>query len=137
MANTQKKTASPASLRNLALAPSSAFRSKVIEVPEWNGAKVMLREPSGEAWVKFREIITPPEPAEGQEPQKLTMQEEFLRNKKADVVMFIDVLLDESGERVFGKDDEEIVAEVYGPVHTRLLNQALKLGMSQETAEEK
>lgn len=133
-----KQTETPsASLRTLALAASSGFRSKVIEVPEWNGAKVMLREPSGEAWVKFREIMTPTEPEEGQESQKLSIQEEYLRNKQADVVMFIDVLLDESGKRVFSEGDEETVSEIYGPVHSRLLSQAIGLGMSQEKAEAK
>ncbi len=137
MSSTKQTETSPASLRALALAASSGFRSKVIEVPEWNGAKVMLREPSGEAWVKFREIMTPTEPEEGQEPQKLSIQEEYLRNKQADVVMFIDVLLDESGNRVFGEGDEQTVSEIYGPVHSRLLSQAIGLGMSQEKAEAK
>lgn len=137
MSSTKQTETSPASLRALALAASSGFRSKVIEVPEWNGAKVMLREPSGEAWVKFREIMTPTEPEEGQEPHKLSIQEEYLRNKHADVVMFIDVLLDESGNRVFGEADEQTVSEIYGPVHSRLLSQAIGLGMSQEKAEAK
>ncbi|MEN4605993.1 phage tail assembly chaperone [Pantoea agglomerans] len=137
MPSTKKTETSPASLRALALAASSGFRSKVVEVPEWNGAKVMLREPSGEAWVKFREIMTPPESEEGQEPQKLSIQEEYLRNKQADVVMFIDVLLDESGSRVFSEADEQTVSEIYGPVHSRLLSQAIGLGISQEKAEAK
>ncbi len=137
MSSTKQTKSSPASLRDLALAASSGFRSKVIEVPEWNGAKVMLREPSGEAWVKFREIMTPPEPEEGQEPQKLSIQDEYLRNKQADVVMFIDVLLDEGGNRVFEDGDEQTVSEIYGPVHSRLLSQAIGLGMSQEKAEAK
>jgi hypothetical protein len=134
MPTSEKKQSLTNPLRALALAASSGFRSKVIEVPEWNDAKVMLREPSGEAWVKFREITMPYESGDGQEPPKLTMQEEFLRNKKADVVMFIDVLLDENGDRVFGDGDVDAVSEIYGPVHTRLLNQAFQLGMSQETA---
>ncbi|WP_293797044.1 phage tail assembly chaperone [uncultured Pantoea sp.] len=136
MSNTEKTTASPASLRALALAPSSGFRSKVITVPEWDNAKVMLREPSGEAWMRFREIMGLELPA-GVEAPTLTPQETFLRNKSADVVMLIDVLLDESGAPVFSDEDQQIVSEIYGPVHTRLLNQALKLGVSQETAEAK
>ncbi len=124
------------SLRDLALAPSSGFRSKIITVPEWNGAKVMLREPSGEAWLRFREIMAPELP-EGEEAPKLTQQQTFIRNKKADVVMFIDVLLDENGGHVFSNEDEFTVSEIYGPVHARLLSQALNLGMTQEHAEEK
>ena len=137
MSSTKQVTAPQASLRDLALAVSSGCRSKVIPVPEWNGAKVMLREPSGEAWVKFREIIAPTEPEESLEPKKLTRQEEYIRNKKADVVMFMDILLDENGERVFSDDDEQTVTAIYGPVHSRLLSQALKLGLSQDDAEAK
>ncbi|WP_448309787.1 phage tail assembly chaperone [Pantoea sp. PGP6] len=136
MSPTKKTKTSPSALRDLALAPSSGFRSKVIEVPEWDGAKVMLREPSGEAWLRFREIMTP-DLAEGEEAPKLTQQETYLRNKKADVVMFMDVLLDEDGNRVFSDQDEATVSEIYGPVHSRLLSQALNLGMSQEAAEAK
>ncbi|MDH2066888.1 phage tail assembly chaperone [Pantoea sp. GD03673] len=137
MPSLKQAQTSPASLRALALAASSGFRSKIVEVPEWNGAKVMLREPSGEAWVKFREIMMPPETEDGQEPQKLSIQDEYLRNKLADVVMFIDVLMDESGNRVFSESDEQTVSEIYGPVHSRLLSQAIGLGMSQEKAEVK
>ncbi len=133
--NKQTKT-SPSSLRDLALAPSSGFRSKIISVPEWNGANVMLREPSGEAWLRFRETMTPDLP-EGEEAPKLTQQETYLRNKRADVVMFMDVLLDEDGNRVFSDLDEATVSKIYGPVHSRLLSQALNLGMSQEAAEAK
>ncbi|MDF7657636.1 phage tail assembly chaperone [Erwiniaceae bacterium L1_54_6] len=137
MSKTAQPKVSPPSLRALALAPSSGFRSKVIPVPEWGGVKVMLREPSGEAWAKFREIMRVPEPEEGKEPQKLSVLEEFLRNKKSDVVMFIDVLLDEDGNRIFSAEDEDTVSEIYGPVHGRLLSLALGLGMSQEAAEAK
>ena len=50
------------------------------------------------------------------------------------MVLFIDVLLDENGERVFSDEDQEQVSKIYGPVHSRLLAQALNLGMSQEEA---
>ena len=93
------------SLRDVALTASKAYRTKDgITVPEWDGAKVTLREPSGDAWVKFREIVNP-QLAEGEEAPTLTEAEKFLRNKEAD-----------------------------GPVHARLLAQALGLGMSQEEA---
>jgi hypothetical protein len=125
------------SIRDLALASSSGFRSKMIEVPEWGDIKIILREPSAESWVKFREIMNPLENEGSENKNKLTIQEEFIRNKKADVVMFIDVLLDENGDRVFNDEDESAVFDVYGPVHSRLLSQALELGISQEKAEAK
>lgn len=129
---TQKTSQS--SLRNVALTASKAYRTKDgIKVPEWDGAKVTLREPSGDAWVKFREIVNP-QIADGEEGPKLTEAQKFLRNKEADVVLFIDVLMDENGERVFSDEDQEQVSKIYGPVHARLLAQALGLGMSQEDA---
>lgn len=124
------------SLRDMALAPSLAFRTRTIAVPEWK-TKVTVREPSGDAWVKFREFLTPPELPEGEEPVKLTAAQEFMRNKDADVILFIDVLLDEDGNRVFSDDDSQIVREIYGPVHKRLLSAALALGVDQEQAEKK
>ena len=75
-----------------------------------------------------------PQLAEGEEAPTLTEAEKFLRNKDADVVLFIDVMLDENWERVFIYEDHEQVAKIYGPVHARLLAQALNLGMSQEEA---
>lgn len=124
---------SQSSLRNVALTASKAYRTKEVPVPEWESARVTLREPSGDAWVKFREIVNPEIP-EGQEAPKLTETQKFLRNKEADVILFIDVLLDENGDRVFSDEDQEQVSQIYGPVHARLLAQALGLGMSQDEA---
>ena len=51
--------------------------------------------------------------------------------------MFSDVLLDEDKERVFSDDDTETVMAVYGPVHARLLKQALDLMTTPDEAEKK
>jgi len=128
------KTASKNTLRALALAPMAGFRSKVISVPEWENAKVKLREPSGQAWLEWQQIINPN--PEG-EPEKLTAAERALRNKNADVVLFIDVLLNENDTPVFKAEDKPLVEKIYGPVHARLLKQALDLSTSQADAEAK
>ncbi|OQP32436.1 phage tail assembly chaperone [Pantoea latae] len=128
------KTASQNNLRALALAPMAGFRSKVISVPEWENAKVKLREPSGQAWLEWQQIINPN--PEG-EPEKLTAAERALRNKNADVVLFIDVLLNENDTPVFKAEDKPLVENIYGPVHARLLKQALDLSTSQADAEAK
>ncbi|KIS44767.1 phage tail assembly chaperone [Kosakonia radicincitans] len=122
------------SLRDLALAAASGYRTKTVTVPEWGGAKVTLREPSGEAWATFREFLgaTPDD-----DKNPLSETEKFIRNKEADVILFLDVLLDETGARVFSEGDRATVAEIYGPVHARLLRQALELGITQEDAEKK
>lgn len=124
------------SIRSLALAPMSGFRTTVIEVPEWEGAQVKLREPSGAAWVEWRQIVNP-ELDDAEEPQKLTAAQTAHRNIQADVVLFIDVLLDEDDMPVFTADDKPQVEAIYGPVHSRLLKQALDLGTSSAVAEKK
>ncbi|CDH08110.1 Tail assembly chaperone [Xenorhabdus bovienii str. oregonense] len=121
-------------LRALALAPGAGFRSKPVTVPEWGEVAVILREPSAGAWALWQEIISP---AEGEEAQPLSVAEKTRRNVRGDVVLFIDVLWDEDGEPVFSADDADTVAGIYGPVHARLLHQALDLMTSQADAEKK
>lgn len=121
------------SLKELALSPKNAFRSKMVKVPEWNGVAVILREPSSAAWLRWRELMNTG--ADGDE--KLSEAEQAQHNLRADVVMFSDVLLDEDKERVFSDDDTETVMAVYGPVHARLLKQALDLMTTPDEAEKK
>ncbi|TKI02763.1 phage tail assembly chaperone [Martelella alba] len=124
------------SLRDQVLAPLAGFRTKTVQVPEWNGVYVKIREPSGHAWAQWRSILTP-EAAEGEESPKLTESQQAHRNISADVVLFIDVLLDENDEPVFSHDDVDLVQSVYGPVHARLLKQALDLTLAQDDAGKK
>lgn len=120
------------SIKELALAKLSGFRHKTVAVPEWSGAKVVLREPSGEAWLRWQEIAKT-----GNEDEELSVSERAHRNLKADVALFLDVLCDEDKQPVFSVDDEEKVRQIYGPVHSRLLKQALDLITSAEDAQEK
>ncbi|MCQ3852361.1 phage tail assembly chaperone [Klebsiella quasipneumoniae] len=120
------------SLKALALAPMAGFRKKEVSVPEWDNAKVIIREPSAEAWIRWQGIASrePPKPQEGQEPQEapeLTPSERAFRTMRADVTLFIDILLDTDLQPVFTVDDTEQVEAIYGPVHSRLLKQALDL----------
>ena len=124
------------SIRSLALAPMSGFRTTVIKVPEWEGARVKLREPSGAAWVEWRQIVNP-DLGDAEEQQKLTAAQTAHRNMQADVVLFIDVLLDEDDLPVFNSEDKPQIEAIYGPVHSRLLKQALDLGTSSVDAEKK
>ncbi|MBB1583225.1 phage tail assembly chaperone [Serratia sp. OS31] len=124
-------------LKALVSAPQSGFRTKTVQVEEWEGAKVVLREPSPEGWGRWREIMTPPEPEEGEQPVKLSISQETQRNIRADAVMFIDVLLDEDRHPVFALSELEDVTAFYGPVHARLLKQAMNLATTPEEAEKK
>ncbi|HFT7476103.1 TPA: phage tail assembly chaperone [Klebsiella pneumoniae] len=120
------------SLKALALAPMAGFRKKEVTVPEWDNAKVIIREPSAEAWIRWQGIASPepPKPPEGQDPQEapeLAPSERAFRTMRADVTLFIDILLDTDLQSVFTVDDTEQVEAIYGPVHSRLLKQALDL----------
>lgn len=54
----------------------------------------------------------------------------IISNTMADVVLFVDVLLDEAGVRVFSDKDADTLICSYGPVHSRLLRQTLALSKS-------
>lgn len=119
-------------LKALALAPMAGFRKKEVTVPEWENAKVIIREPSAEAWIRWQGIASPEQPKspEGQEAPEvpeLTPSERAFRTMRADVTLFIDILLDTDLQYVFTVDDTEQVETIYGPVHSRLLKQALDL----------
>jgi hypothetical protein len=122
-------------IRQLALTPRLGFRTKTVTVKEWENATVILREPSAAAWTEWSEITSPKE-EEGKDIQ-LSTAEKVLRNTRADVVLFINVLCDEHGEPVFTADDTEEVTRIYAPVHSRLLHQALSLVTTEDEAEKK
>ena len=124
-------------LKAIVSAQMAGFRTKPVKVPEWGGVKVILREPSPAGWGRLSEILAPELPKEGEEPVKLSISEQTLRNTRGDAVMFIDVLLDEDLQPVFKPEDLDEVVGFYGPVHSRLLKQALALQTSQEDAEKK
>nr|WP_113869625.1 phage tail assembly chaperone [Brenneria salicis]NMN90978.1 tail assembly chaperone [Brenneria salicis ATCC 15712 = DSM 30166]RBP57327.1 tail assembly chaperone [Brenneria salicis ATCC 15712 = DSM 30166]RLM28530.1 phage tail protein [Brenneria salicis ATCC 15712 = DSM 30166] len=120
------------SIKALALAPGSGFLTKAIEVPEWDGVKVILREPSAEAWLRWQDAVKTDEDSES-----LSVSERARRNLHADATLFVDILRDESGDPVFDVDDVEEVESVYGPVHSRLLRQALDIINDTEAAKKK
>ncbi|MBE0153257.1 phage tail protein [Serratia fonticola] len=124
-------------LKALVSAPMAGFRTKTVEVDEWGGVKVVLREPSAGGWGQLSELLAPEEPKEGGEPARLSILEQTLRNTRGDAVMFIDVLLDEDLQPVFKPEDLDKVVGFYGPVHSRLLKQALALQTLPEDAEKK
>ncbi|MDR4898401.1 phage tail assembly chaperone [Yersinia kristensenii] len=124
-------------LRTLATAPYAGFRHKTVVVPEWDGATVILREASSGAWLRWREVAVKGEP-NPDETAKVSIEDQITNNILADVTLFVDVLLDESGQPAFSNEDIPLVAESYGPVHARLLKEALDLSKQDiETAEKK
>lgn len=120
-------------LKTLALARLSGFRHKTVKVPEWGNVSVVLREPSAEAWYLWREVLH----GGDDEDDTLSVVAKTRRNLEADVTLFCDVLCDKDLKQVFTADDREQVLTVYGPVHARLLRQALDLIAGAEVARKK
>lgn len=120
-------------LRDLVLSANAGYRVKNIVVPEWNHATVTIREPSAGAWLRWQEII---KPADDTEETVLSASEQAHRNMRADVALFIDIIL-EDGKPIFTIEDMEEVSAVYGPVHARIVKQALNLSVTSEEAEKK
>lgn len=119
------------SIRELALAKSSGFRTKTVTVSEWDDSTVVLREPSAEAWLRWQDIVK----SDNEDEQSVS--ERAKRNLRADVALFIDVLCDEDRQPVFTLDEADTVESIYGPVHSRLLKQALDLITTGEDTKKK
>lgn len=120
-------------IRELVLSKKGAFRQTgPVQVPEWEDATVILREPSAGAWLAWQDIIKP-----GENEVEMPVSERAHRNLRADVVLFVDVLLDVDGQQVFTVDDIPALELVYGPVHSRLLRQALNLTTDADEAKKK
>ncbi len=125
-------------LRDVATAPLAGFRHKEIPVPEWGGVKVVMREPSAAAWLRWREVLkVKGSDEEGEEPEVLSAEEQASRNLNADVTLFIDSFCDTNNQPVFTPNDHDEVANIYGPVHSRLLKQALDLISTPEETQKK
>jgi len=120
------------SLKERALAKDSGFRFKETTVPEWDNARVVLREPSGEGWLRWQEISRA-----GDEDENISVSERAHRSLCADAALFIDVLCDTDRQPVFSAGEQDQVQKIYGPVHSRLLRQALDLITSADDAREK
>ncbi|WP_145491335.1 phage tail assembly chaperone [Yersinia rohdei] len=123
-------------LRSLVIAPRAGFRHKTVAVPEWGDVTVTLREASSGAWIRWREFAKKggelPDNAES-----VSIEDRISNNILADVTLFVDVLLDDDGQLVFSPEEVNLVAECYGPVHARLLKEALSLSKQDIDAAEK
>ncbi|HAN6325570.1 TPA: phage tail tape measure protein [Escherichia coli] len=115
-------------IRNLALATMSGFRHKTVDVPEWEGATVVLREPSAEAWLRWQEIVKARE-----DDTSPSVAERARRNLEADVELFIDVLCDTEFNRLLGLGNE-LLQQRQGLVNVPLRLPQATLDDKQQTA---
>lgn len=116
-------------LKKLISAKNSGFRTSTITVPEWGGITVVLREPSVGAWSIWAETLRQIEESDDLD---------YKQSKRlaAEVILFASTLCDENGNLIFDGDYDDLITN-YGPIHSRLLNQALELsGIGQTPIED-
>jgi hypothetical protein len=113
-------------LKKIILAKNAGFRTKKIHVSEWN-VTVTVREPlhtDFHRYIKSIKDIT--------DNESLTDRERDLLNIKAEATLFSAILMDDNGDLVF-LDDVDDLTQNYGPIHTRLVNEAINLlGLNNE-----
>lgn len=106
-------------LKKLIAAKNAGFHTKKITVPEWGGITVLIREPSVKAWTQWAETI--------RALQECKNSEEKNRQRiEAEAKLFASTLCDEEGNVIFEDNYDDLITN-YGPIHSRLLNQALEL----------
>lgn len=116
-------------LKKLISAKNAGFRTSTITVPEWGGITVVLREPSVGAWSIWAESMRE---LEAYDDVNLSKRKRI----EAEAILFASTLCDENGNLIFEGDYDDLITN-YGPVHSRLLNQALELsGIGQTPIED-
>ncbi|QIQ21020.1 phage tail assembly chaperone [Zophobihabitans entericus] len=115
-------------LKKLITAKNAGFRTKTVTVPEWGGISVVLREPSVGAWSAWAETLRSLDVFEA--------EDKSLQRVAAEAKLFASTLCDDKGNLIFEDEVDDLITN-YGPVHSRLLNQALELsGIGQTPIED-
>ncbi|WFF40394.1 phage tail protein [Salinicola endophyticus] len=116
-------------IRGLALSPLAGYRHESVEVAEWDGAIVVLREPSAGDWTAWQAKLAAMTGEEVTPDNVKTLSDGVDGTDRVlDATLLVRVLYGEDNARVFSDEDVDAVAKIYGPVHDRLLRRALELG---------
>lgn len=128
-------------IRDKILDPLRNFKHEVVEVPEWDSAKVIVRALSAGDWLEYRrravqQVETAriaaglsPHAEEGQSDPGLDIFSTPLY-----AFVLARTLFEPPGQRIFTDDDVPELTEAYSPVHDRLVARALELsGVALET----
>lgn len=106
------------SLKTLISNPVLGRRFKIITVPEWDNAKVRIVEPDSNAWFKAKQLLP--------DDSKTGSDDGLAQGVKSDAELFIRCVLNEDGTVIYDAVDDSLLT-AYGPVHSRILRQALDL----------
>lgn len=128
-------------IRDKILDPLRNFKHEVMEVPEWDSAKVIVRALSAGDWLEYRrralQQVEAARIGAGLSPQAEEGQSEpALDIFSTPLYAFVlaRTLFEPPGQRIFTDDDVPELTEAYSPVHDRLVARALELsGVALET----
>ena len=128
-------------IRDKILDPLRNFKHEVMEVPEWDSAKVIVRALSAGDWLEYRrramQQVEAARIAAGLSPQAEEGQSEpALDIFSTPLYAFVlaRTLFEPPGQRIYTDDDVPELTEAYSPVHDRLVARALELsGVALET----
>ncbi|WP_070086227.1 phage tail assembly chaperone [Pseudomonas sp. NBRC 111126] len=132
------KAAGAQSLRAMALDPIRNFKHEPLDVPEWDGAKVVVMALSAGDWAEYRRraaaVVAAARAAVGlsEQPKEGGDEDQVARLVDIDssslyAFVLARTLLDESHARIFEDEDVPAVAKVFSPVHDRLVGKAFEL----------
>lgn len=112
-------------IRALATAPLAPFKHERVTVPEWEGAKLVVRQMTAGDWIDYRAAIARAREAAGVEPGEAA--EVPVNVIPATALVLVRTLFDESGKRVLSDRDADDVAASFSVVHGRLVDKAFEL----------
>ncbi|MNG89596.1 Phage tail assembly chaperone [compost metagenome] len=124
------------SLRAMALDPVRNFKNESVEVPEWDGAKVVVMALSAGDWAEYRRraaalVAAGRAGGQGESPEgdgdDPAAQLVDIDSSPLFAFVLARTLLDESHVRIFDDEDVETVAKAFSPVHDRLVGKAFEL----------
>ena len=131
----------PASLRDRVTDPLAGFRSEALNVPEWDGASVIVRAPSpSDHLFHIRAIwaaagVTPGEADDSVRAKLDAPGVDYTRASASLLVRTLYEQTEAGPRRVFGDADVDAVAAAFGPAHLMLAAKAIELGNLGEGAD--
>lgn len=123
--------AKQSNLRALATAPLAPFKHERLTVPEWEGAKLIVRQLTAGDWMDYRTEIAKAREAAGIEPGESS--ERPVNVIRATALVLVRTLFGEDGKRALADRDADDVAASFSDVHGRLVDKAFELsGINQK-----
>nr|WP_314400320.1 phage tail assembly chaperone [Pseudomonas lundensis] len=125
---------SASGIRDKILDPLRNFKHEVMEVPEWDSAKVIVRALSAGDWLEYRrralQQVKEARAAAGLSPEADNEEQApDLEIFSTPLYAFVlaRTLFELPGQQIFSDHDVPELAQAYSPVHDRLVAKALEL----------